>query len=95
MKALLTRFLRIGLAVAKAEVPAIGTVEMAVKELKAGKRKKENVLEIVKASPEILEFVKNGDIVDEALFAQGVDKVNDGYVDIMNALRRDGEPASP
>lgn len=83
----LKEFARVGLEIAKVAIPAIGTVEMAVKKLKSGKDKKEAVLEIIKASPMIAEVLANKEVIDEKLFAQGISKVNDGYVDIMNSLR--------
>ncbi len=76
-----------GLEIAKAAVPAIAGIEIAVKKLKEGKNKKEAVLEIIKASPAIAEFLADKEIVDQELFARGIGKVNDGYVDIMNSIK--------
>ena len=83
----LKNFLKIGLEIAKSAVPAIAAIEMAVKKLKAGKDKKDAIMEIIKNSPAIAEFLIDKEVVDEELFARGISKVNDGYVDIMNAIK--------
>lgn len=84
-----------GLEIAKAAVPAIAGIEIAVKKLKEGKNKKEAVLDIIRSSPAIAEFLADREIVDEELFAKGVSKVNDGYVDIMNAIRKAPKELNP
>lgn len=91
----LKNFLKIGLEIAKSLVPAIAAVEEAVKKLKEGKNKKEAVLEIIKNSPAIVEFLADKEIVDEELFARGIGKVNDGYVDIMNAIKPHTKSLNP
>lgn len=82
-------FMDIGIAIAKTQVPAIATVELAVKNLKAGKDKKENVLEIVKNSPVIAELISGKEIIDEDLFNEGLSEINDGYVKIMDSIKKD------
>ena len=89
--AILRTFLKVGLEVAKAAIPAIATVEVAVRKAKSGGDKKTAVVEIVKVSPMIAELLANKEIVDEKLFAEGVAQVNDGYVKIMNSL---GQPTT-
>lgn len=91
----LKTFLKMGLAIAREVVPAIAVVEVAVKKLKEGKNKKEAVLEIIKNSPAILEFLADKEIIDEELFARGIGKVNDGYVDIMNSIRQNPKSLNP
>ena len=91
MNNFLKTFLKVGLEIAKSQVPAIAAVETAVKDLKQGKNKKKAVVEITKASPVIAELIANKEIVDEELFARGIDKLNDGYVDILNSLRKEEE----
>lgn len=81
-------FLKIALGIGETFVPAIATVEHAVTAIKSGGDKKAAVLEIVKASPAIAEAISQKDIVNNALFEQGISKVNDGYVDIMNSLKK-------
>lgn len=97
-------FLKIGLAVAKAQVPAIAVVETAVIDLKKSTKdktpeekklineaKKNAVLDMVKASPEIYEMIANKEIINEQLFAEGIAQANDAYVKIMNSMRKPGE----
>ena len=85
MNKALVSFLKIGKAVAESLVPQIAIVESAVTNLKSGGDKKQNVLDILNASPAIIEAVAGKEIMDEALFAEGVSQVNDGLVKIMKA----------
>lgn len=84
----LKTFLQVGLEIAKVSVPAISAVEIAVKKAKSGGDKKEAVIDIIKASPNIAEALSQQEILDEDLFARGIGKVNDGYTDIMNSLKK-------
>lgn len=86
MNSKLTSFLKIGLGIAKIFVPQIATVEDILKD---GHTKKEKVVELIMVAPEVAEGIANKEIVDEALFKQGVAEVNDGYVKIMNSLKKD------
>lgn len=88
MNKILANFLKVGLKIAEAQVPAIALVESSIRDMKAGKDKKEAVLEIVKASPSILESVLDKEIVNDQLFIDGISKINDGYVDVMNAIKK-------
>lgn len=87
MNKFLKGFLKVGLAVAKTQVPAIATVESEIKGLKTGKDKKKIVEEMVMAS--LNEIISENEIADMVLFMQGLNKINDGYVDIMNSLKKD------
>lgn len=88
----LSSFLKIGFEIAKAQIPAIAIVESAIKESGKGGLKKENVLDLVKASPMIVELIKGNDIqIDEILWNEGLNKINDGYVDIMNSIKKVSE----
>lgn len=92
VKNILKQFLKIGNGIAISIVPAIAAVEVAVTNLKAGKDKKDNVLDIVKNTPAIVEAIKGGDIVDEVMFGQAIDEINDGYVKLMNSLKKTATP---
>lgn len=87
MNLIVKKFLDIGLAIAETQIPAIATVELAVKNIGAGEDKKDAVLEMVKLIPEVAELLRHEDIVDKELFERGIDKLNDGYVDIMNSIQ--------
>ena len=84
----MSNFLKLAFGVLKTMVPAIGTVEEAVKTIKAGAEKKSNVLKIVKASPIIIEMLAGKEIVDEKLFNESLDKLNDALVGIMNSTKK-------
>lgn len=90
-KEFFVKFGKIALEVAKIQVPAISAVEAAVKSLKAGSEKKQAVVDIITAAPDIIEAIKQKDILDQILFKRGVEKINDGYVDIMNSLKKPDE----
>jgi len=81
-------FLKLIFSVLKTMVPAIATVEEAIKEIKAGAEKKKAVLSIVMATPEIVEALSGKEVIDENLFKQGLSQINDGLVKIMNATRK-------
>lgn len=90
-KEFFVQFGKIALEVAKMQVPAIGAVELAVKKLKAGGEKRQAVVDIITSAPDIIEAIKREDIVDQVLFKHGVGMVNDGMVEIMNALKKPDE----
>jgi len=81
-------FLKLIFSVLKTMVPAIATVEEAIKEIKAGAEKKKAVLSIVMATPEIVEALSGKEVIDENLFKQGLSQINEGLVKIMNATRK-------
>ena len=85
------KFGQIALDVVKAEIPAITAVEAAVKDAKSGKDKKKAVMDVVTATPSVIESIKGEDIMNQDLFTVGVGKVNDGMVDIMNSLKKPTE----
>ena len=87
MNSKLTGFLKAAFGISKVMVPQIAAVESVVKGLKNGPDKKAAVIEGVLLAPEIAELVKGQEIVNQALFAQGVGKINDGYVDVMNSFK--------
>lgn len=94
MNKFLEQFLKIGLAVASAQVPAIGIVEQSVEALVTKHDangqpidKKEQALVIVKNSPAILEAVMDKEILDDELFKEGISEANDAYVKIMKAVQ--------
>lgn len=84
----LQSFLKIGFELAKTMVPAIATVEVAIKEIKAGGKKKDAVIQIIRSSPEIYEMIRNKEIIDEKMFGEGLSMINDGYVKIMNSVKK-------
>lgn len=90
-KEFFVKFGKIALEVAKIQVPAISAVEAAVKSLKAGSEKKQAVVDIITAAPDIIEAIKQEDIIDQVLFKKGVGLVNDGMVAIMNSLKKPNE----
>lgn len=81
------KFIEIGMDIAGTMVPAISVVEQAVKANSSGDDKRKAVLEMVKMIPDIAELMRHEDIIDKHLFESGIEKVNDGYVDIMNAIQ--------
>lgn len=70
-------------------LPLIGLVENLINRAKAGEEKKRIVLDSILLAPEVIELIKNGDVVDEAEFRRGVGLINDGYVAVLNSLKRD------
>jgi hypothetical protein len=86
MNKTLVSFLKIGNAVAKQIVPSIGIAEAAIIGLKRGGDRKADVVALIKAIPEIAEAISNKDL-DEAAFNQGIDKIVDGYADVLNACK--------
>lgn len=87
MNKFLKNFLTVGLKIAEIQVPAIATVEQAVKSVKAGGDKKDAVLEIVKNAPALIEAGLDKDIINDTLFQQGIGEINDGYVKVMKAIQ--------
>lgn len=90
-KEFFVKFGKIAFEIAKIQVPAISAVEVAVKKLKAGQEKKQAVVDIITSAPDIIEAIKQEDIVDQVLFKHGVGLVNDGMVEIMNSLKKPDE----
>lgn len=86
MNRVLVSFLKIGNAVATQIVPSIGLAEAAIVGLKRGGDRKAHVVTLVKAIPEIAQAISNHDL-DEAAFNAGVDKIVDGYADILHACQ--------
>lgn len=84
-------FGKVSLAVARVAVPQIEAVEKGIKavgEAKSGTEKRKAVVGTVRSSVELAEAMAGQEIMDEDLFEQGLNKINDGYVDIMNSLRQ-------
>lgn len=88
MNSFLKQFLLIGKAIGENMVPSIALVENAIISMKSGGDKKAAVIDIIKGSVQTLETVLDKQIVDDPLFIQGIGKVNDGYVDVMNAIKQ-------
>jgi hypothetical protein len=79
-------FGKVGFAIAKVAVPQIASVEQAVTAIKSGSDKKQAVLDTVQSSIELTEALSGKEILDQALLVRGLGKINDGYVDVMNAV---------
>jgi hypothetical protein len=89
----LTRFLKAAYAISKQIVPQIAVVEAIFTGVKEGSNKKNAVLEGIMLAPEIVELVRDKELVDEVMFREGVGDVNDGYVKILNAFKPAAHPA--
>lgn len=80
-------FLKIALAIGSAMSPAIALAEKAIEGIGKGEKKKEKVLELIMALPEITQLLGSNEIKDTELFKRGIGRVNDGLVDIMNSVK--------
>jgi hypothetical protein len=87
MNSVLSKFLKAAYGVSKQIAPQIAAVEAIFVGAKHGVKKKETVIAGIMLAPEIVELVEGKEIVDEVKFRQGVGKINDGYVDILNSFK--------
>jgi len=82
-------FGRIGFAIAKELVPAIGAVEVAIKELKAGAKgpaKRAAVLKIVMGGLAAGELASEKDLLDDAKVQEAAGCVVDSIVSLNNVI---------
>lgn len=82
-------FLKIALGVLSSMIPAVAAVEVAVKELRAGQKKKEAVLSIIMSVPEIAEAISSKEIIDEKAFKESISELNDAVVKLMNSVKKE------
>jgi len=91
-------FGKVGLAVAGVMLPQIAAAEQAIQAARkaSGPEKRDKVLAAVTSSVALTEALSGHEIVDEALMAEGLSQINDGYVKVMKALRvADGAGEEP
>lgn len=80
----------IALAAARVAIPQIAAVEEGIKAVgaaKAGNDKRKAVVGTVRSSVELAEALSGQEIIDEALFEEALNQINDGYVKLMKAIR--------
>jgi hypothetical protein len=87
MNPILKNFLLVGKAIGEQMLPGIAGVETAIKAVKAGGDKKAAVVEIVKSSMEVTESLLDKDLVNDPMFSEAIDEINDGYVKLLNAIK--------
>jgi len=86
MNAQLKAALGIALEMAKVMVPAIGEVEEAIKGLKRGEDRRAAVVKIAQEAPGVVEALSPYDIVDNDLYREGVEQLNDGLFKIQKSI---------
>lgn len=74
--------------IVKAMVPSVAGVEDAIVGLKKGADKKAAVIAIAKNALMAAEGVSQKDIVNQAKFESGLDKLNDGLADLIEAFKQ-------
>jgi hypothetical protein len=84
----LTGFLKAAYAISKQIVPQIAAVEAIIVGVKKGSAKKEAVIAGLMLAPELVELIRNKEIVNEAMFREGVSDANDAYVKIFNSFKQ-------
>lgn len=89
MNPVLQQFIRIGLGLAKQQIPQIATIEAMAKRLPSltGAEKQKEAVELVVASFLAAEEVSGKALVEDSNFQRGVRMVNDGYVLILRAIQ--------
>lgn len=87
MNKFIGQFLKIANEVVKQAVPGVAMAESAIVAIKSGADKKAAVVELIKSSLMATEDISDKDLVNDPMFAEGVDEVNDGLVKILKAIQ--------
>jgi hypothetical protein len=88
LKSFLGVFLKTALALAEVQIPAIALAENAIKGFKQGKNRAKAVSELAIAIPSVFEAVTNKDVLEDEEWKLGVNMTQEGYVHMMNALKK-------
>lgn len=80
-------FAKVGLAVGGAIVPEIAAAQAAFDAIGHGQTKKEKVMAGVLGAPDIINLLESGQVINRALFLEGVDEIREGYVKVMQACK--------